>query len=290
MSDSQEPIENLKKVALNKAASKFRDFVVEKITGKSMQVHEAEGKVEADKILTRWNEIEKPLWLKMETAKMQRQYSNFENTLRKTIPHITATENKISDDNDTFAGLLEHSKEISNEEMQDLIAKIIAGEYNAPGAYSMHTLQIVKTLDARVLKTLEKVGGLVINKNQIPVTLFESNEPAQEFLSKLGIRFEDIMLLLSLGLLLSSESVARHKIQHKTVVPLEYFGKWILYFSTITEAGKIEEVQTVIHYGLTQAGEQILQHLNPQYSKDYFAWLQDHYKIPYCEVYKPDPA
>ena len=53
---------------------------------------------------------------------------------------ITSSENKISDENDVFWGFLEHSKEISNEEMQRLIAKIIAGEYNSPGTYSMSAL------------------------------------------------------------------------------------------------------------------------------------------------------
>ena len=43
-------------------------------------------------------------------------------------------------DNDFFWNTIEYAKTISNEEMQELVAKIIAGEYNEPGTYSIELM------------------------------------------------------------------------------------------------------------------------------------------------------
>lgn len=158
-----QPIIDLGKTALSKVADKFIDFVITKSTGKSIKVFQAEGDIEADKIKTRWELLEKPFWLQAEAAKMNRQYYNFGNTLSKSTPLITSAENKITDDNDVFWGLLEHSKEISNDEIQELIAKIIAGEYNSPGTYSMSTLHTIKMLGKEELKLFERICSLLID-------------------------------------------------------------------------------------------------------------------------------
>lgn len=100
-----QPIIDLGKATLSKVADKFVDFVIVKYTGKSIKVFEAEGDIEADKVKTKWELLEKPFWLQAEAAKMGRQYSNFGNTLSKTALMITASENKITDDND-FLGVV----------------------------------------------------------------------------------------------------------------------------------------------------------------------------------------
>ena len=97
-----QPFKDLGKATLSKAANKFVDFLIIKYTGKSVKVFEAEGDVEADKIKSKWEQLEKPFWLQAEALKMGRQYSNFASVLKKASKYITAEENKISDDNDLF--------------------------------------------------------------------------------------------------------------------------------------------------------------------------------------------
>ena len=77
MTNLPQPIKDLGKATLSKVADKFVDFIITKYTGKSIKVFEAEGDVEADKVKTRWEVLEKPFWLQAEAAKMNRQYSNF---------------------------------------------------------------------------------------------------------------------------------------------------------------------------------------------------------------------
>lgn len=272
-----QPIKDLGKAVLSKTADKFVDFVIKKYTGKSIKVFEAEGDIEADKVRIRWELFEKPFWLQAEAIKMNRQYSNMGNVLLKSTPLITASENKISDDNDVFWGLLEHSKEISNEEMQELIAKIIAGEYNAPGTYAMSTLQIIKMLGKNELELFEKMCGLLIDKERIPKELFALSDNVKELMSKVGIDFGSLQTLQSLGLFLPNDMTRSIENPEKKNFAIQYFEKQII---LTPENENFVKVKLPEFYGLSIVGEQILNHLNPVYIEDYFVWLRSNYKIP----------
>ncbi len=274
-----QPIKDLATAKLSKVADKFVDFVILKYTGKSIKVFEAESDIEADKVKSRWEVLEKPFWLQAEATKMGRQYSNFGNTLSKSSKMIITSENKIADDNDVFWGLLEHSKEISNDEMQELIAKIIAGEYNAPGTYSMSMLQIIKMLGKSELELFEKICSLLINSDQIPQDLFSLPENAKEFMNELGLDFRSLQLLQSLALFLPNDMTRSMKNHEKKNFKIVYFNKNIL-FSPITP-GDVNTLKISIpgFFGLSPVGKQLLKHLNPKPNDHYFNWLKDNYKI-----------
>ena len=282
MDNIPQPIKDLGIMTLTKVADKFVDFVITKYTGTSIKVFEAKGDIEADKVKTRWELLEKPFWLQAEATKMGRQYSNLGNTLLKAVPIITATENKINNDNsDVFWGFLEHSKEISNEEMQELIAKIIAGEYNAPGSYSMHTLQTLKMLGKNELELFEKVCGLLINRDQIPQQVFSLPDNVKDLMLELGIDFESLQILQSLGLFLPNSMEKQMQNQEKKKIEIVYFNRSILF---TPENENYLNIKFPSFFGLSMVGTQILKHLNPQYNEKYFAWLKENYKIPNYKI------
>lgn len=277
MTNLPQPIKDLGKATLSKVADKFVDFIITKYTGKSIKVFEAEGDVEADKVKTRWEVLEKPFWLQAEAAKMNRQYSNMGNVLLKSAPLITASENQISDDNDVFWGFLEHSKEISNEQMQELIAKIIAGEYNAPGTYAMSTLQIIKMLGKNELELFEKICGLLIDNERIPKELFALGDNVKELMNKIGIDFGSLQTLQSLGLFLPNDMTRSIENPEKKNFAIQYFDKQIIF---TPENENFAKIKLPGFYGLSIVGRQILKHLNPAYIEDYFVWLKSNYKMP----------
>lgn len=270
-------IKDLGKSALSKAADKFVDFIITRYTGKSIKVFEAEGDIEADKVKTRWEFLEKPFWLQAEAMKMNRQYLNLGNTLLKSTPLITAQENKIEDDNDVFWGLLEHSKEISNEQMQELIAKIIAGEYNAPGTYSMSTLQIIKMLGRNELELFEKICSLLIDNEKIPKELFALGDNVKWLINKIGIDFGSLQALQSLGLFLPNDMASSIENLERKNLSVQYFDKKLIFTPENENYAKIE---LPVFYALSIVGREILKHLNPAYTEDYFIWLKSNYKVP----------
>lgn len=283
MTDIPAPIKKLAKKSLSKAANIFLDFVIKKYTGKSIKVFEAEGDIETDKIKTKWEVLEKPFWLQAEAAKMNRQYANLGNTLIKTVPQIEATKNKVSSDNDVFWGLLEHSKEISNEEIQGLIAKIIAGEYNVPGTYSMSTLQTLKMLGKKELELFEMLSSLIVNGDQIPQDLFSLPDGAKEFMREIGVDFASLQALQNLGLFLPNDMTRTISNPKGKKFDLEYFGKHIQ-FTPLNKT--IEKVESPNFYGLSDIGKQIITHLKPKKNDLYFRWLKENYRIPGYDIVK----
>lgn len=283
MSNIPGPIKKLVEESLSKAANKFVDFVITKYTGKSIKMFEAEGDIEADKVKTKWELLEKPFWLHAEAMKMGRQYFNLGNTLLKTTPLIENPENVGSEDNDVFWGLLEHSKEISSEEMQELIAKIIAGEYNEPGTYSMGTLQTIKMLGKKELKLLEQVGTLIINGDQIPQDLFSLPESIKEVMKDIGVDFASLQTLQNLGLFLPNDMTRTILNPERKKFKLGYFDEYIL-FTPVNET--IQKIEFPGFYGLSDIGKQIFPHLKPNKNPRYFQWLKDHYRIPGYDIVK----
>jgi len=278
------PIVDLVSQTVSKPITSFSEFISLKLFGKTNARLRAEAENEFEKEKQRGEverKIQEPFIVQIETARAYRQYSNLGNALLKAVPMITAVENKVADDNDVFWGFLEHSKEVSNEEMQELIAKIIAGEYNAPGTYSMSTLQTVKMLGKSELELFEKICSFLVGNNQIPTKLFSLLGILRDLMNDFRVGFGSFQTLQSLGLFLPNSMVKSIKNLGKKNFKLAYFDKSILF---IPENKNYLKSKTPAYFGLSLVGKQILKHLNPQYNEKYFVWLKENYKIPNYKI------
>jgi len=271
------PIIDLATQTVSKPAAGFSEFLSLKLFGKTNARLRAEAENEYEKVKQGGaieREVQKPFIIQMETRKAFRQYSNLGNVLMKANSLITAPESKITDDNDVFWGIVEHSKDISNEEMQALIAKIIAGEYNVPGTYSMSTLQTIKMLGKRELELFECVCGLIINEEYMPQDLFSDIKKFMR--DEMKIDFGSLQTLQSLGLFLPNGMTKTMINSEKENFEIIYFDKKIL-FSPENE--NFLKIKLPSLFGLSMVGNQILKHLKPRYSEAYFIWLKENFKI-----------
>lgn len=269
------PIQKLAKSTLTKVADKFVDFIITKYTGVSIKVFEAQGDIEADKIKSKWEQLEKPFWLQAEAKKMGREYSNFGNVLMRSSALITAQENNINDDNDVFWGLLEHSKTISNNEVQDLIAKIIAGEYNNPETYSMTTIQTLKMLGRSEIELFEKVCGLILFGGMLPHALFTGDENVKDLMKELDIDFSKLQTLQSIGLFLPNDMTNKIPNPEKKKYEVRYFDEKII-FECENES---TDIQVPNYFALSVSGKQIIEHLKPKKQGAYWEWVKQNYKV-----------
>ena len=160
--------------------------------------------------------------------------------------------------------------------MQELIARIIAGEYNSPGSYSMSTLYSVKLLGKNELELFEKTCSLLINRKQIPQALFLLPKDAIKLLTDLHIDFGSLQTLQGLGLFLSNSMMMSLENLKRDDLVMRYFDKRVV-FEPINENSF--EVKLPGFYSLSIAGEQILKHLHPEFNTKYFKWLKDNYRI-----------
>ena len=283
MDKLSKPIINLATETLSQSAAKFLDMVFVKWLGKSYAQSKAEAENEYDAVRQKGEiarKLKEPILIQLEQEKLYRQYTNLGDTLRKAAPLITAPESKIEDDNDVFWNLLEHAKDISNEEVQTLISKIIAGEYNKPGTYTMSTLQILKMLGKDDLESFERIAGLRIH-NMIPVSFFGFLYDALATRLKSGLSYDSLQALQSLGLILSNSITNQIPNPDNNEYQVRYFDK---VWTFVLENKDLEHTQIPSYYQLSIAGNQIIQHLSPKYNEVYYQWLLKHYRWPNYKV------
>lgn len=264
-------IENSTKVANTPLFS----TVIDKLLGFRISEWKADGEVIRKHILDGYEDA-KQKGLGVQYVSAFRANANLINIGAKAADYIDVKKsNDVLFENDFFWGMIEHAKEISNEEMQNLIAKIIAGEYNCPGTYSMSTLQVIKMLGRDELKLFENLCALLVNRDEIPQDIF-----FQETITKtMEVDFKSLQMLQVLGLFLPNDMTTSIKNPNGEKFDVVYFDK-TLHFSPITPENKDTlEIRVPAFYGLSPVGRQLSQHLNPKINNDYFEWLKKNYKI-----------
>lgn len=91
---------------------------------------------------------------------------------------------------------IEYSATVSDEEMQILWAKILAGEVKKPNSYSLRTLLTLSNLSKDEAKTFQKICDLVIKTEK---RMFIQKD--DKYLESKNIKYEDLIKLCEAGLL-----------------------------------------------------------------------------------------
>lgn len=149
-----------------------------------------------------------------------RKQENIEAIMEKTN---TFFDNKLLDkrpDFDWFNRYISLADNVSNKTMQDLWAKILAGELTHPGSYSLKALKVFRDMSIADAKLLAKACSLAVKdqskKNiriisgsyQQPGLFNFFNKARQQFinLSQFGLNYADILSLADNNLMFLQES------------------------------------------------------------------------------------
>jgi len=250
----------------SKPLASFGELISLWLFGKSIGKLEAQKQISSEKELAKWA-AEKPWFQKAQEQKFVREYSNLGSVLVQTQPLLISESNKIENDNDVFYGLLEHAKNISNSEMQKLLAKIIAGEYNNPETYSMSTLHVLKSVDSKILNNFVSILSIAI----VNIGVFKDSFSDANDIQKLGISYTSFLELQNIGLISANES----KMTTQGIMADLYCGKKI-YFTPKNETDK--NIVLPDFYFLTSAGNEIAQHLKVNENSNFCDWLKSKYE------------
>lgn len=149
-----------------------------------------------------------------------RKQENIEAIMEKTN---TFFDNKLLDkrpDFDWFNRFISLADNVSNKTMQDLWAKILAGELTHPGSYSLKALKVFRDMSISDAKLLAKACSLAVkdqNKKNIRIISGSYQQPGlfnffnktrQQFinLSQFGLNYADILTLADNNLIFQQES------------------------------------------------------------------------------------
>ncbi|AEV28938.1 Protein of unknown function (DUF2806) [Sphaerochaeta pleomorpha str. Grapes] len=156
------------------------------------------------------------------------KHDNYQGVLNKAIPNFkvsSSTFNPNKVDQDWLRLHFEKSSISSDDEMQHLWAKIIAGEFNCPGSFSRQTLVIVEQLDKGTAQLFTRFGSCFFKFGGLLSAYYIENDETERIL---GISYFDTIQLESLGLIkkqIKTGFKTLGLISDESVMNYEYFDE-----------------------------------------------------------------
>lgn len=182
-----------------------------------------------------------------EEAKKQ---DNMEKITEKALPHLKESSKPDDIEDDWIANFFDKCRIVSDEEMQSLWAKVLAGEANSPGAYSKRTVNMLGSLDkidARLFTSLCGFGWFL--GNIVPLIFNEQEAIYNEH----GIDFNALTHLDSIGLINFGVVTGFNRLK----LPKRLS---VLYYGTILSLEFQQEENNALGIGkvlLTSAGQEL---------------------------------
>lgn len=93
-----------------------------------------------------------------------RKQENLEAIIKKSVNYCSSTEFTHKADADWFSTFTELAEDVSNTTMQNLWAKILAGEISQPGSFSTKTLKVFRAMSITEAKLLAKACSLAVTE------------------------------------------------------------------------------------------------------------------------------
>ena len=134
-------------------------------------------------------------WIEEEAT----QQKNMEDVTAKALPQLNEKANPDSIKDDWLVNFFDKSRIVSDNEMQDLWSRVLAGEANVPGTYSKRTVNFLSDLDKAEADLFTKLCGFVwvIERTLVPL-VFSAEE---KIYNRHGVNFGSLQHLDSIGLI-----------------------------------------------------------------------------------------
>ncbi len=152
----------------------------------------------------------------------ERNQRNIEGITAKTLGQLEPDAKPQEMKADWVAHVFEKCKTVSDQEMQNMWSRLIAGEANRPGTFSKRTVETVAILekeDAELFTALCGFGWKVGNRF-FPLYC----DPQSEIYTSKSLGFDAMNHFASLGLLSFSGTTAYHLTKQPQYVFLQYYG------------------------------------------------------------------
>lgn len=193
----------------------------------------------------------------------EKEQQNLENIVVKATKNLEGKE-KVSArelEDEWIDRYFDYAKKITNEEAQNLWAKILSDEVEESGQYSLKTLEVLRNLTKKEAQIFTKVANLMITYEKIPFLPNQTN-----LLKKYGVFISDQITLIDTGLLSSkSDVVFTFPKKNKNTINYFIYNKFL-----IRKVKKINTDQYQIPIlGFTKIGEELLKLISKNQNNDY---------------------
>jgi hypothetical protein len=249
----------------------------------------AQADADVDKIQTVANiqvtELEKRAMVRLFCEEAKKQ-ENIENITRKALPNLKEDAHPQNISNDWIVNFFDKGRLISDEQMQNLWAKLLAEEANSQRKYSKNTVNILSMMDnedAELFNDLCSYCWTIENEKFLTIPI---NDSAEIYLEYKKINLAKLMHLEGLGLIkLFKSDVCQCKFTRSKypVVRANYFGKSVEFsFSTLEESPDVPEYFYLDNGNvvLTQCGFELSLLTNPTPLDGLFEYIVERWHCP----------
>jgi uncharacterized protein DUF2806 len=277
MAESENPLINLGD--LSKPANTLIEKISAAIEGlsKPFQIRRvAQAKADADRIraVTRIEitELEHRAMSRLFAEEAKKQH-NIEAITLKALPDVSPESRPADVEDDWITNFFDKCRLISDEQMQSLWARILAGEANSPGKFSKRTVNLVGSLDKSDATLFSQLCGFVFMIGPPTPLIYNLN---YKIYNDAGLNFGALSHLESTGLIHFdfNSDYFREGLGKKALV--HYFGSpvWIKF------PGDLKENQLNIgHVLLTKAGEELAPLSGAPPREGFVDLVKKHWKI-----------
>lgn len=210
----------------------------------------------------------------------ERQQYNLESIMNLALEYCTDQVSTQDIDPDWFQQFCELVLEISNKSMQQLWAKILAGEIATPGKFSLKTLHALKQMSYKEALALQQAVNLSCKTRQDPSAriyfgyirkpslwrVLTGKSRAVLNLNQFGLSYPQILSLIDIGLLHSSE-IESGELPPGQVLNWQY--QQLHLNGTVTGKGVVLQ-----YYKYTASGAELLPLLSSQPNQAYINALK----------------
>jgi hypothetical protein len=189
---------------LSKPANTLIEKISDAIGGlyKPFQIRRvAQAEADADRIRAvtqiEITELQQRAMLRLVAEEAKKQH-NIEAITLKALPDVSPESRPEDVEDDWIANFFDKCRLISDEQMQGLWARILAGEANSPGKFSKRTVNLVGSLDKSDAMLFSQLCGFVFVIGAPTALIFDLNH---KIYNDAGITFGAVDHLESTGLL-----------------------------------------------------------------------------------------
>lgn len=236
----------------------------------------AEAEAEADKIHAvvqiEITQLQKRAMTRL-VAEEARKQNNIESITAKALPQLDSNAKPENVEDDWIANFFDKSRLISDEEMQTLWAKILAGEANSAGSFSRRTVNVVSELDKTDALLFSEMCTFNIGfAPAVTHTLIYDKD--HSIYHSRGINFGSLAHLESAGLIHFNHLSGYRRRGLGKSGHLNYFGQMVW----IEFAKPAENEMELGHVLLTQAGQQLAAICALKPHPDFVEYLREKWK------------
>lgn len=182
-----------------------------------------------------------------------------------------------------FVRWLEIAESTSNKDMQELIAKILRGEFQKVGTFAPRTLGLIQNLSQKELRIFQDFCNIKMNSlyfgNGDSVIVDPFGGGSNNELQSLGLSYANLTILQTAGLIHSEISLGANRTVQTPRIFLRPFSIGSIPF-TLQQTKEIEDIETKIKIvRLTDAGRELSTVMpsgsNNEYNSKFLEWVSN---------------